>query len=344
MIPHSRPTLTEEDVLAVAAVVRSGQIAEGPQVVAFERTMAARGGRAAAAAVTSGSAALELALRTLNVGAGDEVIIPTYACDALHHAVTRCGATPVLADADPETLSVSAADVKRRLSRHTRCLVVHHAFGLPVDLDRFAAFGLPIVEDCAQAFGVSRAGRPLGAGGEVSICSFYATKLLTTGEGGMVLGEADRIARVRDARDYDERSDLAPRFNYKLTDMQAALGLAQLRRLDAFIARRRSIASRYRVALAGLPCELPRDVPEHVYHRFVIRVGSPIDRVIAALAALGVTARRPVFRPLHHALGRDGFPEADRLWNACVSLPCYPLLTDADVDRVAAAVREALAR
>ena len=328
----------------MAAVIRGGQIAQGPEIVAFERAVAARAGRPAAAAVSSGSAALELALRALDVGAGNEVLIPTFACDALHHAVARCGATPVLADADPETLSLSVADAKRRLSRHARALVVPHAFGLPVDLDRFATIGLPIVEDCAQAFGVTHGGRPLGAHGDVAVCSFYATKLLTTGEGGMVLGSADRIARVRDGRDYDERRDLVPRFNYKLTDMQAALGRRQLGRLDAFIARRRAIARRYRAALAGAPCTVPVDVPEHVYHRFVIRVAADVDTVIERLATRGIVARRPVYRPLHRALGRDGFPEADRLWAECLSLPCYPLLTDADADRVASAVREALAR
>jgi dTDP-4-amino-4,6-dideoxygalactose transaminase len=342
LIPHSRPTLDEEDALAVAAVVRGGQIAQGPEVLAFERAIAARAGRPAAAAVSSGSAALELALRALGIGAGDEVLIPTFACDALHHAVARVGATPVLADADPDTLSLSLTDAKRRLSRHTRALVVHHAFGLPVDLERFAAIGLPIVEDCAQAFGVRHHGAPLGGRGDVAICSFYATKLLTTGEGGMVLGSEDRVMRVRDARDYDERSDLQPRFNAKLTDMQAALGLRQLARLDAFIARRRAIARAYRSALAGAPCELPIDAADHVYHRFVIRVRDGVDRLIEGLAARGVVARRPVHRPLHRALGRDGFPEADRLWATCLSLPCYPLLTESDVDTVARALREAL--
>jgi dTDP-4-amino-4,6-dideoxygalactose transaminase len=177
------------------------------------------------------------------------------------------------------------------------------------------------------------------------VCSFYATKLLTTGEGGAVAGSADRVARVRDARDYDEREDLVPRFNYKLTDMQAALGRSQLARLDAFLARRRAIATRYRAALAGVArCRVPADAgASHVYHRFVVRVERALAQVIEALARRGVTARRPVFRPIHRALGLDGYPEAERLWATCLSLPCDPLLADAEADAVAAALAAALA-
>ena len=329
----------------MARVVRAGQLAQGPEVAAFETEVAERVGVAAAAAVSSGTAALELALRALGVGSGAEVIVPTYVCDALHHAVTRCGATPVLADADPATLTLSAIDAKRRLSRRTRAIVVPHAFGLAVDPSPFEALGVPVVEDCAQALGARVGARAAGALGRLAVCSFYATKLLTTGEGGMVLGPPDLAARVRDLRDYDERADLVPRLNAKLTDMQAALGRSQLRRLDAFIARRRAIAAEYRRRLARLGCRLPADVgARHVYHRFVVEVEAPLPPLVEALRTSGVTARRPVFRPLHRALGLDGYPEADRLWSRCLSLPCYPSLTDDEVAAVGAAFVRALGR
>ena len=345
MIPHSRPQVSEEDADAVARVVRGGQLAQGPEVEAFEREMAARVGAAAAAAVSSGTAALELALRALDVGPGAEVIVPTYACDALHHAVTRCGATPVLADADPATLTLSPIEAGRRLSRRTRAIVVPHAFGLAADLGPFEALGVPVVEDCAQALGARIGSRAAGSLGRLSICSFYATKLLTTGEGGMVLGPPDLIARVRDARDYDERADLTPRANAKLTDIQAALGRSQLRRLDTFIARRRAIAEEYRRRLGGLACRVPADAGAgHVYHRFVVGIDAPLPSVLNAMHARGVTARRPVFRPLHRALGLEGYPEADRLWRTCLSLPCYPALTDGEVATVAVALTETLSR
>ena len=344
MIAHSRPTLDEDDAREVARVVRSGQLAQGPEVEAFERELAPWFGAPAAAAVSSGSAALELALRALDVGPGQEVIVPTFACDALWHAVTRCGATPVLADADAETLSLAPADAARRRTPRTRAVVVVHAFGLAADVDAFLALGVPVVEDCAQALGARAGGRPVGARGAAAVGSFYATKLLTTGEGGAVAGPAARVARARDARDYDEREDLRPRFNYKMTDLQAALGRAQLRRLDAFLARRRAIAARYRAALGGLPgLGLPPDAgARHVHQRFVVTVERPLTPVLEHLARRGVAARRPVFRPIHRALGLGGYPEAERLWARCLSLPCYPRLSDAEVDAVAAALAEAV--
>ena len=344
MIPHSRPTLAEEDAQAVARVVRGGGLAQGPEVAAFERALAERLGVDDAAAVTSGSVALELALRGLGIGAGDEVLIPSYVCDALHHAVTRCGGVPVLVDADAATLSLSPLDAKRRITARTRAVIVAHAFGLAADVDSFGALGVPIVEDCAQALGAVVEGRPVGCRGQAAVCSFYATKLLTTGEGGLVAGSRALVAGVRAVRDYDEHADLAPRFNAKLTDLQAALGRSQLARFDAFLARRRAIAARYRVRLAGLPCRLPPDAgSRHVYHRFVIEIQRPVDQVIAALERRGVAARRPVFRPIHRALELGGYPEAERLWARALSLPCYPSLSDAEVDTVAAALTAALA-
>ena len=343
MIPHSRPSVSEEDALAVARAVRSGRLAQGPEVEAFEAELSGRLGVEAVAAVSSGSAALELALQALGAGAGDEVIVPSYVCDALWQAVRRSGATPVLADADPDTLSLSAKDAAARMTGRTRAVIVPHAFGLAVDLEPFRALGVPVVEDCAQALGAVVEGRPAGARGALAVCSFYATKMLATGEGGAVAGPAALVARVRDARAYDEQEDLAPRLNAKLTDLQAALGRSQLARLDGFIARRRDVAARYRARLAGVDCRLPADAgARHVYHRFVVGVAGPLERVQARLTAAGVTSRRPVFRPAHRALGLRGYPEADRLWAEALSIPCYPALTDAEVDHVAAALAEAL--
>jgi dTDP-4-amino-4,6-dideoxygalactose transaminase len=345
IIPHSRPTLSDDDAERVARVVRGGQIAQGPEVAALEQELARFLGVAAAAAVSSGSAALELALRAVDVGPGDEVIIPTYVCDALYHAVTRCGATPVLADADPETLGLSAADAARRRTPRTRAIIAVHPFGLAVDLADLQRLGVALVEDCAQTLGATVGGRPVGARGVLAVCSFYATKLLTTGEGGAVAGSADLVGRVRDMRDYDGRTGLAPRFNYKMTDVQAALGRGQLPRLGTFIARRRVLAARYRAALARAPrCRVPADAADrHVYHRFVVAVDTPLDPVLAHLERRGVAARRPVFRPIHRALGLSGYPNAERLWTECLSIPCYPLLTDGEADTVTAALAEALA-
>ena len=344
MIPHSRPSLGDDDARAVARVVLGGHVAQGPEVAAFEAEVAARLGVPAAAAVTSGTTALELALRALGIGAGDEVVVPTYVCDALHHAVVRAGACPVLADVDPRTHALAPDDVRRHLGARTRAIVLVHPFGRAVDATPFTALGLPVIEDCAQALGAMVNGRAAGATGAAAIGSFYATKLITTGEGGAVGGPPAIVERVRQAREYDEQPALVPRVNAKLTDVQAALGRSQIARLDAFIARRRAIAARYRAGLANAPCVLPEDAgAAHVYHRFVVEIERPVDAVIAALETRGVAARRPVFRPLHRAAGDGRYPVADRLWERSLSLPCYPSLADADVDRVVGALREVLA-
>jgi perosamine synthetase len=339
LIPHSKPSITDEDVERVARVVRSGQLAQGPEVAALERELAARLRVADAAAVASGSAALELALGALDVGAGHEVLIPTYVCDALYHAVRRVGATPVLVDADAAG-SIAAKDALARRTRRTRAVIVPHAFGLVTDLEAFEALGVPVIEDCAQALGGEHDdGRPAGAHGTLAVCSFAATKMVAAGEGGAVAGPSALVARVREARDYDQRETLTPRTNAKLTDVAAALARGQLARLDAFVARRRALAARYRARLAIVPARLPLDAgARHVYHRFVLGLERDPAAVAGALAAHGVTARRPVFRPAHQALGRPGFVEAERLWAESLSIPCYPALTDDEADRVARAV------
>src|SRR5437879_1132815 len=190
LIPHSKPTLTDADAQRVARVVRGGQLAQGPEVASFEGELARLLGAAGAAAVSSGSVGLELALRTLAVGPGHEVIVPTYACDAVYHAVTRCGATPVLADADPDTLGLSADDAARRRTPRTRAAIVVHPFGLALDLGPFRGLGVDLIEDCAQTLRAVVGGRPVGARGRLAGGSVYATKLVTTGEGRAVAGPA----------------------------------------------------------------------------------------------------------------------------------------------------------
>jgi perosamine synthetase len=345
MIEHSKPSISDEDVERVARVVRSGHLVQGVEVASLERELAERLGVEDAAAVASGTAALELALAALEIGPGAEVLIPTYVCDALHHAVRRVGATPVLVDADPWSQSLSAKDALARRTRRTRAVIVPHAFGMATDLEAFRALEVPVIEDCAQALGAELPdGRPVGAGGALAVCSFYATKMIAAGEGGAVAGAAALVARVRETREYDGRQTLTPRANAKLTDMAAALARGQLARLDVFVARRRALADRYRRLLAGVPARLPAEHgSRHVYLRFVLGLERDPGVVAEALATRGVAARRPVFRPAHRALGLSGFPEADRLWAESLSIPCYPALTDADAERVARAVHAVLA-
>jgi dTDP-4-amino-4,6-dideoxygalactose transaminase len=300
----------------------------------------------AGVAVSSGTAALHLALLGLGVGPGDDVILPSYVCVAPLHAVEYVGAAPRLADVDPLTFNVDPADVRRRMTRRTRAIIVPHMFGLPADLTELLRLGIPVIEDCAQALGARYCGRPAGTCGAVSICSFYATKLLTTGEGGMVVSRDGRLlARVREMRDYDKWPRHAVRFNYKLTDIQAALGRSQLRRFPTMLARRAAIARRYHRAWATLPLGRPLAPADrtHVYHRFVVRTPGSAGRMAAALTRRSVTARLPVFQPIHRTLGLTGFPGATEAFRRALSVPLYPSLTVHEQLTVIAAVRGASA-
>jgi perosamine synthetase len=345
-VPHSRPWITAADSRAAARAIRGGQLAQGVEVDAFERDVGEMFSLPPGVATSSGTAALHLALIGLGIGPGDEVILPSYVCVSPLLAIQYVGAIPRLADVDPATFNLDPTDVRRRLTRRTRAIIVPHLFGLPADLAELRRCGVPLVEDCAQALGAAYHGLPVGTHGTVAIASFYATKLLTTGEGGMVLSRDRRIlARLRDLRDYDERPRHALRYNYKLTDFQAALGRSQFRRFPAMLRRRQAIADRYRRAWRDLPVNLPAVVDgcTHVYHRFVLRVPGSAQTMAASLLPLGVTARRPVYRPLHRLLGLTGYPGSEQAHRHAVSVPIYPGLTRTEEGRVVSALRRVLA-
>lgn len=346
-IPHSKPQLGREELVALTEVIESNQVAQGPRVAEFERAMADYVGVRGGVAVSSGTAALYLALQALGVGQEDEVIMPSYVCAAPWVAATRLGATPIIVDIEPETFAIDPESVKAAITPQTRAIVVPHLFGLPADLLRLRTFGVPLVEDCAQTLGASQAGVPVGTVGDVSICSFFATKLLCAGEGGMVLSHDDSILeKVRDCREFDEKSRLsANHFNFKMTDLQASLGMCQLKRVDTALARRVAIADRYAAALGSLPACLPR-IPHdrtHIFYRYVLTVAQPLEDLLRRLQNRGVHCRRPIYKPLHHYLELQGrYPVSDQAFVSALSLPIYPSLTDERVDWVAQVLSEEL--
>ncbi|MBW2558003.1 MAG: DegT/DnrJ/EryC1/StrS family aminotransferase [Deltaproteobacteria bacterium] len=336
MITHSKPTLDVDDYRSVMDVLKSGQLVQGEQVAGFEDALSSFAGVRNGVAVSSGTAALHLSLIALGAGKGDEVIIPSYVCSALLNAVLYVNAVPVIADIDRNTFNIDVDDLKKRITKRTKVIIVPHMFGLPAEINEIMSLGIPVIEDCAQSIGARYQGRYTGSFGVCSIFSFYATKMLATGEGGMILSDDDRLAGVaRGLRDYDEKDGYSVRYNYKMTDMQAALGISQLKKLPSFIERRREIAGLYDKSLRDISFPVPA-VPEgreHIYYRYVLSLDDS-SGFMKEMLKLGIGCRRPVFKPLHEYLGLSEYPAAEEAMTRAVSIPLYPSLKDEEARKI----------
>lgn len=329
VIPHNRPTLGDAEVAAAERVIRSRRLAAGREVAALEAAFCVRLGLPPghAVATSSGTAALFLALFALEVR-GRRVGVPVYACQAVRDAVAMAGATPILLDSAADSPNIDAAAIR---SGGVDAAVAVDSFGLPCDAGCFEV--VPTIEDAAQALGAAD-GVPLGLRGRAGIFSMYATKMITSGgQGGMVVSsDLALVEAVRDYLDFDGRHDDRRRFNLQLTDLNAAIGRVQLDALDGFIERRAAIFAAYQAAGLTL-IESAHGTP--VRYRAVMRAEP--RAVIDRLRAAGIHAIVPIEDwELNAPL--DAFPHAARLTATTVSLPCYPTLTDAELERVIAAL------
>lgn len=322
---------------AAREITETAMIGHGPLVARFEDEFARLHGSSGAVAVNSGTSALHLGLLGLGVGSGDEVIIPGYVCSAVLNAIRYVGAEAVLTDSDPGSFNMDIQHAVRSITARTRAIIVPHMFGSPADIRPLLQTGVPVLEDCAQSIGARfPSGEPVGSLGALGIFSFHATKMMTTGAGGMIVANsAQLVDRMVDLRDYDERDEYIPRYNYQLSDLAAAIGLRQLKRLPAFVARRREIASTYSRSIASKEVTLPCQPAGGVYYRYVVRTPR-IESLVSSLAECGISARRPVYRPLHHYVGGD-LPGCDEIHRTGLSIPLYPALTDTDVDAIISA-------
>ena len=374
-LPFHVPSIGEEEIVEVVATLRSGWLTTGHRAVQLEEEFGRLLGARYALAVNSGTAALHLALSAAGVRPGDEVIVPTFTFTATAEAVVYLGARPVLADVDPVTGNLQPDEVARLINGRTRAVLPVHLAGHPCDLDAIGAIahgaGAMVIDDAAHALPARLRGRPVGTLADATAFSFYATKNITTAEGGMVTtaredwAEWMRLRRLhgmsRDAwKRYTAEGSWAYEvvdvgFKYNLPDVLAAIGIAQLRKLDGFVAARRAIVARYRAGLADVgTVALPEEPAEgeSAWHLFVVRLDLDrlrIDRggVIEELRRRGI-GTSVHFIPLHRhpyyrrtlGAGAGDFPGAEDLFARCVSLPLYPGLTGADVDRVVEELRD----
>jgi perosamine synthetase len=358
-IPVAAPDLSGNELAYVTDCVRSGWVSSlGRYVQSFESEFAAFCGVRHAVAVCNGTAALHLALAVLDVGPGDEVIVPTLTFIATANAVHYTGARPVFADSEAVTWNIDPAAIPGRMSARTRVILPVHLYGHPAHLQPIlqhaARVGVAVVEDAAEAHGALYGGRKVGSFGRINTFSFYGNKILTTGEGGMLTTDDDELAaKARQLRDHGMSPDRRYwhpiiGFNYRMTNLQAALGLAQLERVDQFIQRKRALADQYRSLLGGVPGIVT--APEAQWARSVYWLYSVLvteefpltrDDLIGYLREQEIDSR-PFFHPIHqmppYSTG-ESLPVAERLAQQGINLPSGVGLKDEDVERVAEAIR-----
>lgn len=367
MIPLARPVLGEEEERAVIEVLRSGQLSLGPRLEEFEQRFAAQIGARHASAVSSGTAGLHLALRAVGVGEGDEVITSPFSFVASANAVLYERARPVFADIDPVTLNLDPEAAEAAITSRTKAILPVHIFGYPADMEAFEEIaerhGLAIVEDACEALGAHHAdGTAVGARGNPAVFGFYANKQLTTGEGGMVtLGESAIKERIDSERNQGRAPDMdwldhdRLGFNYRLSDIACAVGLAQLDRLEWMLEERSRVASLYREELSGiegltLPCE-DSGGAHRGWFVFVVQLPQNVDRddTIRALAAQGIQSKP--YLPAIHLMSfyqarfghRSGeYAHAEAVGASSIALPFFPEMTEAQAGRVASQIRSIL--
>jgi perosamine synthetase len=341
----ARPDVGAAEAEAVAEVLESGQLTMGPKVGELERGLAEACGTEHAVAVSSGTAALHLAVLALGVGPGDEVIVPAYTFPATANVVAFVGAKPVLVDVDPETMNLDPERIEP--TPRTKAIVAVDLFGRPAPVESLQD-GPPVLEDAAGALAAKRRGRPCGSLGALACLSFHPRKIVTTGEGGAVTTDDEELAdAVRRMRHHgiEPRGDFeitTPGLNYRLSDILCAVGIPQLARLDELLAARTRVAAAYTERLRDL-VETP-DADEgdvHGWQAYVIQVDGAAEK-IAALRAQGIEAQVGTYALHHLAAYRDQgeFPGASRVFERAIALPFHTRLTEADLDRVAEAVRE----
>lgn len=350
-VPHNRVVVEPEAIPTVEKVLRSGHVTMGLETRRLEDALSAYLGGRHVVAVSSGTAALHLVLSALRQSDRDEVVLPTYSCISLYNAAIMARVRPLIVDVAEDSGNTSMELVRAVVTPDTRAVVIPHMFGCVAPVALLADLRIPIIEDCAHAIGAVADGRPAGALSKIAVFSFYATKMLPGVEGGAISCEDRNLAdELRDLRDYTgQKPEWKLRYNYKLSDLHAAVTLAHFRKIPSYVRRRKELANRYNLLLAELPgVRLPNQsfYADHVYYRYVVRlVGDEnVSKVRARMRTMGVGTGLGVLRAIHEELGfpDDSYPNASYWRRTALSLPIYPSLTEQEQDLVVQALFTAL--
>jgi perosamine synthetase len=342
-MPHSKPTTSGSDCELFRDLLEDGDLASGNYVTRFVGDMARFTGQRSGVATANGTSAIFLALKAIGVGKKDEVLIPSYACTSLLRPIMDSGARAILVDINPDDYNISLEDASNKKTAKTRAIIIPHIFGQPVkNIEQFAKLGIPVIEDCAHSVGGEIHGRPIGSFGDISIFSFYATKMLTSGVGGMVLTRnEDLLKKLERLTRYDQVEEIKEAYNSRMSDLQAVLGIAQLRQLSEFISLRKAAAEKYGKLFesARVDFKYPQADDGNVFFRYVVQHPDP-EALIANLRERGVSAARPVFKPLHKYLGlpNENFPNTEQAYNTAISIPIYPSIKPDEINTVAGAL------
>ena len=347
MILHSKPTIDQSDIDSVSRVLTSGHLEDGAEVRKLEQSFCERFHRQYAVAVSSGFASIVLSLKALGVSPGDEVIFPSYTCPALLNPVRLLGAVPVLGDVEKDSFNISSNSVAHLVSQKTKAIIVPHTFGFPARIDEIKNLGVPVIEDCAQALGGVYKNRQLGTFGDLAVFSFYATKMIAAGDGGIIVTDNEEYYRMMlDYRYYGHRKGCdTVAYNFHLTNLPAALAISQLEKLDGFVRKRKELAILYDALLSELVgvSTVFENKEFSCFYRFPVRV-SDASSIISMLKECGIGCGFGVLDGMHQLLGFDDrlFPHTDRNLKTIVSLPIYPLLTQEDVFQVVNTLKQVI--
>lgn len=351
-IPRIKGSFNQEEIRAVTRVLQTGLLMMGPEVKELEERIKSLIGVHYAVATNSGTSSLHLSLIALGVGKGEEVIIPTYTCSALLNAVNYVGASPVLVDNGEGSLNISARKVEEKITQKTKAIIVQHTFGFPAEVDKIIKLRVPVVEDCGAAIGSTYKGRLVGSFGNIGTFSFYASKILSAGQGGIVVTDNKKYYDiVYDLIRYDKRTKYKDRYNYQMADITAAIANVQLKKMKSFIKRRKEIAAKYIDVLKGKKNIRfwPDSRESNANHyRFIIQFPDQKSRnkILKFLEKSGVTTIVPYlnYQLLHNylKLNKANFPVAENLSNNTITIPLYPELTEIEIRKIISLLDKAI--